>query len=274
MTRGKYNGSGYNRRPRFYISPDRIKNSKVVVPSLFTLANMAFGFFAILAAMSGDCVKAVYCILFSYIMDVLDGRIARMLHAESPYGVEMDSFSDLVSFGVAPAIMMYQFALKDYNVIGSFVALMYVICGALRLIRFNVKANAGLNSKNFFQGLPIPGAAGIMLSIVLAYTLAESSGPRSIPWMTVLMPYIYSAIPFIVILLALLMVSNMPYVALKGHGVRLSSPKMILLLIAVFALICTYPQNALFIFFSIYAVSGVLVGLYLSFRKLFRHENI
>ena len=176
------------------------KTGAVVLPSIFTIANMAFGFFSIISASERNYVLAGWFILMSYVMDMLDGRIARLVHGESSFGVEIDSLSDWMSFGIAPAYLMYNFVLKDYGFWGCPVAFLYILCGALRLARFNVKAHFGGSSKVYFQGLPIPAAAGILASFVLAYSMLEAQGSvRSIKVIMDQMPFIYGITPFIMI---------------------------------------------------------------------------
>jgi CDP-diacylglycerol--serine O-phosphatidyltransferase len=243
------------------------KTGAIVLPSIFTIANMAFGFFAILLASDGKFVQAAWFIVVSYVMDMLDGRVARLVHGESSFGVEIDSLSDWISFGIAPAYLIYKLVLKDYGMWGYPVAFLYVLCGALRLARYNVKSHFGGSDKDYFQGLPIPGAAGVMISFVLAYSLLEGEGgTRSIPQVSAFMPFVYAGIPFIVSALALLMVSNAPYAAFKGDMVKPNSIKGILLITGVLSLVVAYPHDALFVFFSIYALSGVIGGIYNAVR--------
>jgi len=240
------------------------KTGAVVLPSLFTIANMAFGFFSIISASERNYVLAAWFIMMSYIMDMLDGRVARLVHGESSFGVEIDSLSDWMSFGIAPAYLMYNFVLKDYGFWGYPVAFLYVLCGALRLARFNLKAHFGESLKAYFQGLPIPAAAGILATFVLAYSMLEAEGSvRSIRLIMEQMPFIYGIMPFLMIVLALLMVSSVPYAAFKqGNLLKPTSIKGMLLIVAILSLIIAYPQDALFFFFSLYAVSGLLAGLY------------
>ncbi len=250
------------------------KTGAVVLPSIFTIANMAFGFFSILSASEGEYVRASWFLIVSYVMDMLDGRVARLVHGESSFGVEIDSLSDWMSFGIAPAYLIYKFVLKDYGLWGYPVAFLYVLCGALRLARFNLKSHFGGSSKDFFQGLPIPAAAGILVSFVLAYSLLEGAdGSRSIQAVMNQMPLVYAAIPFIMIALALLMVSSAPYAAFKGDMIKLSSVKGILLITSLIAMIVIYPQDALFLFFSLYAVSGVVFGIYKALRGALRSKE-
>jgi len=251
------------------------KTGAVVLPSLFTIANMAFGFFSIISASERNYVLAAWFIIMSYVMDMLDGRIARLVHGESSFGVEIDSLSDWMSFGIAPAYLMYNFVLKDYGFWGYPVAFLYVLCGALRLARFNLKAHFGESSKMYFQGLPIPAAAGILSSFVLAYSMLEAEGSvRSIRLVMDQMPFVYGITPFIMIVLALLMVSSVPYAAFKqGSLLKPNSIQGMLLILSVLFLIIAYPQDALFFFFSLYAVSGVLVGTYKLMLSLVRTKE-
>ena len=240
------------------------KTGSVVLPSLFTIANMAFGFFSIISASERNYVLAAWFVIMSYVMDMLDGRIARLVHGESSFGVEIDSLSDWMSFGIAPAYLMYNFVLKDYGFWGYPVAFLYVLCGALRLARFNLKAHFGESSKVYFQGLPIPAAAGILASFVLAYSMLEAEGNvRSIRLVMDQMPFIYGITPFIMIALALLMVSSVPYAAFKqGNMLNPKSMQGLLVILSILFMIAAYPQDALFFFFSLYAVSGLLAGMY------------
>lgn len=239
------------------------KTGAVVLPSIFTIANMAFGFFSIIAASERNYVLAAWFLIMGYVMDMLDGRIARMVHGESSFGVEIDSLSDWMSFGIAPAFLMYNFVLKDYGFWGYPVAFLYVLCGALRLARFNLKSHFGGSSKQHFQGLPIPGAAGILVSFVLAYSLLESEGNiRSIKVVMDQLPFIYGILPFVMIALSLLMISSVPYPAFKQDSfIKPKSIKGMLLIVSILFLIVFYPQDALFFFFSLYAVSGLLAGI-------------
>ena len=239
------------------------KTGAVVLPSIFTIANMAFGFFSIISASDRNYVLAAWFIIMSYVMDMLDGRIARLVHGESSFGVEIDSLSDWISFGIAPAYLLYNFVLKDYGFWGYPVAFLYVLCAALRLARFNLKSHFGGSSKVHFQGLPTPAAAGILVSFVLAYSLLESEGNvRSIKVVMDQMPFIYGITPFIMIALALLMVSSVPYPAFKqGSFLKPTTLHGMLLILSILFLIMFSPQDALFFFFSLYALSGLLAGI-------------
>lgn len=136
-----------------------------LVPNFVTTANMFCGFYSIIASVHQDFVAAAWAIMAAGIFDMLDGRIARLAKATSQFGVEYDSLSDLVSFGVAPSILIYLWALEPYDRLGLLAAFLFMTCGALRLARFNV--NSSELPKKYFQGLPIPMAAGMIATFVI-----------------------------------------------------------------------------------------------------------
>lgn len=136
-----------------------------LVPNFVTTANMFCGFYSIIASMHRDFTPAAWAILAAAVFDMLDGRIARLAKATSQFGVEYDSLSDLLSFGMAPAILLYQWALEPFGRLGWLAAFLYVACGALRLARFNV--NSAILPKGYFQGLPIPMAAGAVATFII-----------------------------------------------------------------------------------------------------------
>ncbi|MCX7641226.1 MAG: CDP-diacylglycerol--serine O-phosphatidyltransferase, partial [Elusimicrobiales bacterium] len=250
---------------------ERIKiiktKTKNAIPSIFTIGNMACGVMALLNVANENFIQACYFLIGSYIMDILDGRIARMINAETEIGIELDSFSDLISFGIAPAYMIYEFALKEYGPFAYPVVLIYVICGALRLARFNLKSLYGDVSKTHFQGLPIPAAAGIIIFFVLSYSIIENETPtKTIKFLSDQMPVLYSIFPFIMIAISLLMISSIPYVAMKSKNTfMVKSPIGLLATISTIFLIIFYPQNALLLFFLLYALSGIVYFVFRMF---------
>lgn len=136
-----------------------------LVPNIVTTGNMFCGFYSMIASMKGDYLPAAWAIIAAAIFDALDGRIARLAKATSQFGVEYDSLSDLISFGVAPAVLLYKWALLPFDRLGWLAAFLYLVCGALRLARFNVMT--GVVSKKYFQGLPIPMAAGMVATFII-----------------------------------------------------------------------------------------------------------
>jgi CDP-diacylglycerol--serine O-phosphatidyltransferase len=198
--------------------------------------------------------------MLAILMDMLDGRVARWTKSTSRFGIEFDSLSDLVSFGVAPAILMYQLHLYTLGKPGIAIALFYVIAGALRLARFNIKAQDGEASTEF-MGLPIPAGAALLASFVLSYELFELGGEmtvKTIPLVMQRMPFFFKSIPLLMVLISLLMISTVPYAAFKKF--KWNRPKSLQLLSFMFIgllLIITYPQNSIFIIFLFYLLSGI-----------------
>jgi CDP-diacylglycerol--serine O-phosphatidyltransferase len=234
------------------------RGGQVLAPSLFTLGNMACGFYALLSSVRGEFVSSAGAILLGMVFDALDGRVARLVHGESSFGVEFDSMADFLSFGVAPAHMMYAFILKDYGAWGYPMAFLYALCGGLRLARFNATAHAGQGSKTHFTGLPIPGGAGFLASFVLLYQIIEEGRPAG-TWKLLMdqVPALYGLAPAMVVVIALLMVSTIPYPAFKQPGIiRPKSLAAILALLGTGILVFYYPLMVLFIVFLFYVLIG------------------
>ena len=144
-----------------------------VLPNAFTAAALFAAFYGIIQAMNGDFGTAAVAVFFSMMFDGMDGRVARLTHTQSEFGVQMDSLADAVSFGIAPALIVYEYALVDLGKLGWATAFIYALCAILRLARFN--CNVGVVSKNYFQGLPSPGAR---LRLRMARRRKQASGIR------------------------------------------------------------------------------------------------
>lgn len=235
------------------------RGGQVLAPSLLTVGNMACGFFALLSAHQGEFVSAATAILAGIAFDALDGRVARLVNGESSFGVEFDSLSDFLTFGIAPAHMMYAFILKDYGAWGYPMAFLFALCGGLRLARFNAVAHdtAG-GSHTHFTGLPIPGGAGFLASFVLLYQIVEEGRPAH-TWKFLMdqVPLLYGLAPAMVTTIAFLMISTIPYPAFKQPNVF--QPKSVKGLVGAVVgalLVFTYPQNTIFLLFLIYALLG------------------
>jgi CDP-diacylglycerol--serine O-phosphatidyltransferase len=247
------------------------RGGQLLAPSLFTLGNMACGFYALLASVRGEFVSSATAIIVGMVFDALDGRVARLVHGESSFGVEFDSMADFLTFGVAPAHMMYAFILKDYGAWGYPMAFMYALCGGLRLARFNAMAHSGQGSKTHFTGLPIPGGAGFLASFVLLYQIIEEGRPAH-TWKLLMdqIPFLVGLAPFMTVAIALLMVSTIPYPAFKQPGViRPKSLPMILILLAIGFLLFYYPQNSIFVVFFFYVLLGPVSWLARSIGRMF-----
>lgn len=235
-----------------------MKNGIYLLPNLFTTGNLLCGFSSVIASINGQYVQAAVAILIAVVLDGLDGKVARMTNSASAFGVEYDSLADVLSFGMAPCLLMYAWTLHFLGYIGWVAAGIFVICGALRLARFNVQAMTVPQS--FFTGLPIPAAAGVIASAVLLsqqlYGGLESVEPG---WQL--------SIGATVICLALLMVSNVRYESLKRlrlrriHVIPLCFALLFIVLVSAFM-----PALALFLIFFGYAISGPIEAL-LRWRK-------
>lgn len=219
-----------------------------VLPNLITIMNLFMGFFAIIQAMKGEYLIAAYAIVAAAVFDQLDGRVARLTHSMSKFGAELDSLCDMVSFGVAPGILLYLWALQPFGRIGWLVSFLFAACGALRLARFNVQAE--IVEKNFFQGLPIPMAAGIVASAVLAFSDLEldPQGSFSLLAMTILLSFV--------------MVSTFRYRSFKDIDLRRRLPFRYLVVgVGLVALVAIRPEVMLFVVFMTYATLGAIFGI-------------
>lgn len=233
------------------------RGGQVLAPSLFTVGNMGCGFYALLASHRGEFAAAATAVMLGMAFDALDGRVARLVHGESSFGVEFDSLSDFLTFGIAPAHMMYAFILKDYGAWGYPMAFLFALCGGLRLARFNAVAHDTGSSKTHFTGLPIPGAAGFLASFVLLYQIIEEGRPAH-TWKLLMdqIPALYTVAPAMVMAAAFLMISTIPYPAFKGAHPQPRSVKVLVAVVACGLVLFIYPQNALFVLFFAYTLTG------------------
>lgn len=225
----------------------RRKKGIYILPNLFTLAALFGGFYAIVMAMNARYEMAAIGIFCSMVLDSLDGRVARMTGTASEFGEQFDSLSDMASFGVAPALVVYTWALIPLGKLGWTAAFVYCACGALRLARFNT--NIGIVDKRFFQGLPSPAAAGIVAGLVWFMTFIGIVG-TNISWLA-----------FVLTLFAgLSMVTNVPFYSFKDINFRKSVPFIVLVAIALaFALVMSNTALILFVIFMVYGFSGYVV---------------
>jgi len=221
-----------------------------VLPNLFTSASLFGGFYAIIASIQGRYEAAAIAIVISCVFDGLDGRIARITRTTSLFGKEYDSLSDLVAFGVAPGILAFQWALHSFGRLGWLAAFMYVICGALRLARFNVQKNT--LDVNSFKGLPIPSAACFIASAILL-TSALNGIEKYKSLLIIVMIYT----------LSFLMVSSVDYLNFKKFDIRNQKPFNVLVSIILICLVIAYrPKIMLFFIMLLYVLSGPVITLY------------
>jgi CDP-diacylglycerol--serine O-phosphatidyltransferase len=234
-----------------------------LLPNLFTTAGLFAGFYAIVAAMKGFFDSAAIAIFIAMIADSLDGRVARLTNTQSAFGGEYDSLADMTSFGVAPALVIYSWSLASLGKLGWLVAFVYTAAGALRLARFNTQI--GIADKRYFQGLPIPAAAGLVASIV--WLGVENIIPG----------YKLSLLMGVVtVLIAALMVSNIRYHSFKGLDLKGRVPFVtILAVVLIFVGISLDPPKILFVVLFCYGLSGPIFTLWnLRKTKLSRrHEK-
>ncbi|HEY3099627.1 MAG TPA: CDP-diacylglycerol--serine O-phosphatidyltransferase [Methylomirabilota bacterium] len=236
-------GAKRTRRRAWQDLRERRRKSAFLLPSLLTTGNLFCGFFALLLTVDGRYTEAAAAIFVAMIMDMLDGRVARLMRATSQFGVEYDSIADVVSFGVAPAFLLYSFALRDLGRPAWFAAFLFVICGALRLARFNVIT--GSTDKRYFIGLPIPAGAAVACSLVILL-----HGDELERWMRV-------GVAVVTYLVSLLMVSTFRYWSFKEFDWARRPPVQTLLIVVLAAMIvATKPEVFLFLVFGGYAVSG------------------
>ena len=238
-----------------------------MVPNMITLAALFGGFYGIVMAMNGRFDLATTGIFAAMVLDSLDGRVARMTGTQSAFGEQMDSLADMVSFGAAPALLAYEWALRPLGRWGGIAAFVYCACAALRLARFNV--NTSVVDKRFFQGLPSPAAAALVAGFIWL-TSAMLIAHREVPLFRALMS-VFGGEPiaradlawttFAVTLFAgLTMVTNIPYYSFKDFGGRRSVPFVVLVLVALlFAVISIEPATMLFVLFVGYALSGYVI---------------
>ena len=229
-----------------------------VLPNLFTIGALFAGFYAIVQAMNGRWEHAAVAVFIAMVLDGLDGRVARMTGTQSAFGAELDSLSDMVSFGVAPALIMYVFALKGLGKFGWIAAFVYCAGAALRLARFNTQLEVA--DKRFFQGLPSPSAAALVAGFVWVMVEYGISGP-DVAWLA-------SAV---ILFAGISMVTNFRFYSGKEINLRKSVPFFVVILIVLFfILVSTSPPEVLLLIFVLYGLSGYV---YATWNWLHRKEK-
>ncbi len=246
MTANKFSGS--KRRPGIFL-----------LPNLLTTIGLFFGFYAVVTSMSGRFEAAAVAIFIAMIFDGLDGRVARLTNTQSEFGAEYDSMADIVSFGVAPAIIAFNWALKDMGKIGWLAAFIFVAGGALRLARFNTQV--GIADKRYFQGLAIPAAAGVLAAMVWVGAEYQVEGAD-----------VSYLVCFVTIAMGLLMVSNFRYSSFKDVDWQSKvSFVVVLVFVMMFVVIASSPAEMLLLIFAGYALSGPITTIRSVRRLKFGH---
>jgi len=226
-----------------------------LLPNLFTTVNLFAGFYAVVQAMNFNFDQAAIAIFVAMLLDTVDGRVARMTKTQSAFGAEYDSLADMVSFGAAPALVMYEWVLQDMDKLGWVAAFVFCAGAALRLARFNTMLEVA--DKRWFTGLPSPAAAALVAGCVW---IVDDNGidPQTIRWWAW----------FVTLFAGLTMVSNLKYWSFKAINLRRSVPFLAVFLIMLFIALLSYqPAIVLFAGFVAYAISGYVVSAWLLLRR-------
>jgi CDP-diacylglycerol--serine O-phosphatidyltransferase len=228
---------------------DSMRKGIYILPNLFTATSLFCGFFSLLRTLQEDFYAAAIFILISGLLDGMDGRVARYTNTTSRFGVEFDSLADVIAFGVAPGMLVFAWALEPFGRLGWLAAFLYVVCGALRLGRYNIQVNTV--ESRYFSGLPIPAAAGLIATgILVYYELGDTGISRHLP--VLIATYV----------LAFLMVSTVKYFGFKDIELFRRKPFRWLVVAILLIIVVAYePEYTLFGLFLIYAVSGPIMTI-------------
>ncbi len=242
-----------------------LKKSLFILPNLFTLSSVLCGYNALLILSdqpdSDDFYRAALLIVFALFFDGIDGRVARLTKTQSAIGVQLDSLADVISFGVAPAVLVYHWSLSELRTAGMFIGFLYVAAGAIRLARFNVTSTSDdghpERPDKYTQGLPIPAAAGILISIVVANTLTGK------------LPFSPFLISILVLALSVFMVSAMPFRSFKDLQLNLRTVLFISVALGVTVWIAlkVHPSMALVWLLAAYVIIGIVESLIVLMNK-------
>ena len=236
-------------------NPELKRRGIYVLPNLFTTAALFCGFYAIVQAMNGMFESAAVAIFIAMVLDGLDGRVARLTRTQSAFGAEYDSLSDMVSFGAAPSLVVYEWALRDMGKIGWIAAFIYCAGAALRLARFNTTLE--VIDKRYFQGMPSPAAAALVAGFVWLMLDNGIEGP-DVRW--------YACA--LTVFAGVTMVTNVSFYSFKDINLRKSVPFIVVAaIVLVFGLVSSYPPGFLFGLFLTYAVSGYGLAVWRLFKR-------
>ena len=230
-------------------APGKRRRGIYLLPNLFTTAALFAGFYAIVAAMGSRFESAAVAIYVAMVLDGIDGRVARLTNTQTDFGAEYDSLSDMISFGLAPALVVYEWSLNTLGKLGWLAAFVYTAAAALRLARFNTQV--GVTDKRYFQGLASPSAAAIVAGLVWSATDLEMLGAE--------LNHVALAVTVTV---GVLMVSNLRYHSFKVLDLKEKVPFVaVVVIVLIFVLISIHPPHILFLLFLTYAASGPLLTL-------------
>ena len=229
------------------------KRGIYLLPSVLTTFGMFAGFYSIISSINGEFTIAAISIMIAMMWDTLDGRVARLTNTQSAFGAEYDSLADLVSFGLAPALLVYEWSLYELGRFGWLAAFVYLACAALRLARFNTQV--GIADKRFFQGLPSPAAAGVIASMIWLKIWTFASFDSEV----ISLGYYLGA--GITILCGILMVSNVRYYSFKELDSKKASFRFLLLIVLSLIILMYKPNIILFTGFFLYLLSGPFITI-------------
>ena len=234
---------------------EKIPNKRGIylLPSVLTTFGMFAGFYSIISSINGEFTIAAISIMIAMMWDTLDGRVARLTNTQSAFGAEYDSLADLVSFGLAPALLVYEWSLYELGRFGWLAAFVYLACAALRLARFNTQV--GIADKRFFQGLPSPAAAGVIASMIWLKIWTFASFDSEV----ISLGYYLGA--GITILCGILMVSNVRYYSFKELDSKKASFRFLLLIVLSLIILMYKPNIILFTGFFLYLLSGPFITI-------------
>lgn len=231
-----------------------------LLPNSLTLCGMFAGFYAIIAVLKGNYVPAAWGVLIAGVFDGLDGWVARLTHSTTKFGIELDSLSDEIAFGIAPAALLYNWSLMPFGRVGWAASFLFAACGALRLARYNVQM--GSTERKSFTGMPIPAAAGFVAAMVLFYNKMGLGHEKNL------------FILFMTFVLSILMVSTLRFHGAKEIDFSKRKPFWLLVAVAItFAVVVMHPEIALFVFAIIYLIGGLLENSFLLLRNRRRTEK-
>lgn len=234
------------------MNTSKMKRGIYLLPNILTTFGLFSGFFAIILATKGQYAESAIAIFIAMLWDGLDGRVARLTNTQSEFGEQYDSMADMVSFGVAPALLMYFYLFEGLGKIGWIGAFVYVAAGSLRLARFNTQI--GVQDKRYFQGLPSPAAAALIAGLVWA---KEMMGPSVYDDQ-----FLIIGSWIILVSAGILMVSNIRYYSFKEINFKgRSSFKLLLLATLIMIVVSLWPSAILFIFFFVYTLSGLVLTM-------------
>jgi len=232
----------------------RLRRGIYLLPTMFTVGNLFCGFFSLVRTFRGEFDQAAVLIIVAAVLDGIDGRIARLTGTVSPFGREFDSLADIVSFGIAPALLVYHWALLPLGRIGWLVAFLYVVCAAMRLARFNIRSSQA--DRRYFTGLPSPSAGAGIASVAFAFPSLTIAG-----WLSGLFAFAVAG-------LGLLMVGRLRYPSFKQLGLRRRHSFLIVLpLAAMLVTIAIHPELALLLLFLLYLFSAPVLYVWTFLRR-------